>query len=81
MRWGAGLGDAPQFDVFWDGAHVRDNTLAAGRPVTLERIGGGLHYTLNRFVDLRRENGWQLRKAPGERRRSSRVEFSVVLGC
>lgn len=78
--WGAGHGDALQFDIFWDGGHVRNNTIAAGRPVTLDSAGLGLHYTLNRFVDLRLENGWQLRRAPGERSRSSRVEFSVVLG-
>jgi hemolysin activation/secretion protein len=78
--WGAGHDDALQFDVFWDGAHVRNNTIAAGRPVSLDSVGGGLHYTLNRFVDLRLENGWQLRKAPGERRRSSRVSLSVVVG-
>jgi hypothetical protein len=49
-------------------------------PVTLGSVGGGLHYTLNRFIDLRLENGWQLRRAPGEKSRSSRVKFSVVLG-
>ena len=43
-------------------------------------VGEGVHYTLNRFVDFRFENGWQLRKAPGERSRGSRLIFSVVVG-
>lgn len=77
---GKGFGDALQFDVFWDWGHVRNNTIAAGLPVTLDSAGAGLHYTLNRFIDLRLENGWQLRLAPGERRRSSRVIFSAVVG-
>jgi hemolysin activation/secretion protein len=78
--WGGGIGDALQFDVFWDWGHVRNNTIAAGLPVTLDSVGGGLHYTLSRFIDLRLENGWQLRKAPREQRRSSRLIFSVVVG-
>jgi hemolysin activation/secretion protein len=77
---GAGVGDALQFDAFWDGAYVRNNQIAAGPPATLDSVGCGVHYTLSRFIDLRLENGWQLRKAPGQTRRSSRLIFSVVVG-
>jgi hypothetical protein len=46
----------------------------------LMSVGAGLHYTLNRFIDFRFENGWQLRKAPGAQSRGSRLIFSVVVG-
>jgi hemolysin activation/secretion protein len=77
---GTGIGDALQFDAFWDWAHVRNNTIAAGLPVTLDSTGAGFHYTLNRFIDFRLENGWRLRKAPGERKRGSQLLLSVVVG-
>ena len=80
---GARLGDQLQFDTFWDYAYVRDNRLpgVTTPPASqLMSVGAGLHYTLNRFIDFRFENGWQLRKAPGARSRGSRLIFSVVVG-
>jgi hemolysin activation/secretion protein len=75
-------GDALQFDVFWDYGFVRDNRAAPGSPngTTLMSIGCGAHYTLGRFIDFRVENGWQLRKAPGETKHESRLIFSGVIG-
>jgi len=79
---GSSLGDALQFDAFWDFGHVRDNRVPAGGSTgtTLMSVGVGAHYTLNRFVDFRFENGWQLREAPGETSHGSRLIFSVVIG-
>jgi hemolysin activation/secretion protein len=75
-------GDALQFDAFWDYGFVRDNRVAPGAPngATLMSVGGGAHYTLGRFIDFRVENGWQLRRAPGETHHESRLIFSAVVG-
>ncbi len=75
-------GDALQFDGFWDYGFVRDNRVAPAAPngTTLMSAGCGAHYTLGRFIDFRVENGWQLRRAPGETRHESRLIFSAVVG-
>jgi hemolysin activation/secretion protein len=75
-------GDALQFDAFWDYGFVRDNRVPPGAAngTTLISAGIGAHYTLGRFIDLRVENGWQLRRAPGETRHESRLIFSAVVG-
>jgi hemolysin activation/secretion protein len=87
--WGAGAdlatGDALQFDAFWDYGFVRDNRVPPTVPsapsgITLMSVGGGVHYTLGRFIDFRLENGWQLRRAPGESHHESRLIFSAVVG-
>ena len=75
-------GDALQFDAFWDYGFVRDSRVPLGAPngTTLVSAGLGAHYTLGRFIDFRVENGWQLRRAPGETRHESRLIFSAVIG-
>lgn len=79
----ASTGDQLQFDTFFDGAYVRNNQQPGGSTppaAALMSAGIGAHYTLNRFIDFRFENGWQLREAPGQTRRGSRMIFSVVVG-
>jgi hemolysin activation/secretion protein len=76
------VGDALQLDAFWDYGFLRDNRVPPGAPngTTLMSVGCGAHYTLGRFIDFRVENGWQLQRAPDERRTGSQLIFSVVLG-
>ncbi|HTT85718.1 MAG TPA: hypothetical protein VMF67_19750 [Rhizomicrobium sp.] len=61
---------------------MRDNRVPPGAPngTTLMSLGCGAHYTLGRFIDFRVENGWQLRRVPGETRHESRLVFSAVVG-
>jgi hemolysin activation/secretion protein len=76
------VGDALQFDAFWDYGFLRDNRVPPGAPngTTLMSVGCGAHYTLGRFIDFRVENGWQLQRAPNERRTGSQLIFSAVVG-
>jgi hemolysin activation/secretion protein len=75
-------GDALQFDGFFDYGYVRDNRVPLGAPngTSLMSAGCGAHYTLSRFIDFRVENGWQLARAPNEKRTGSQLIFSVVAG-
>jgi hemolysin activation/secretion protein len=80
--FGASTGDQLQGDVFWDYGHVREHKDSAGTPnsETLQSVGAGFHYTLDRFVDLRFEYAWQLRKAPGAKKLGSEPYLSLVIG-
>jgi hemolysin activation/secretion protein len=80
--FGASTGDQLQFDTFWDYGHVRQHKDSAGTPnsQTLESVGAGFHYTLDRFVDLRFEYAWQLRKPPGAKTLGSEPYVSLVIG-
>jgi hemolysin activation/secretion protein len=80
--FGASTGDQLQGDVFWDFGHVREHKGSAGTPnsETLQSVGAGFHYTLDRFVDLRFEYAWQLRKPPGVKKLGSEPYLSLVVG-
>ena len=80
--FGASTGDQLQGDVFWDFGHLREHKGSAGTPnsETLQSVGGGFHYTLDRFVDLRFEYGWQLRKPPGAKTLGGEPYLSMVIG-
>jgi hemolysin activation/secretion protein len=80
--FGTASGDQIQFDAFWDYGHVLEKTSTAGamNNATLASLGAGVHYVLGRFVDIRFEYGWQLRKAPGADARGSEPYLSVVIG-
>ena len=80
--FGASTGDQLQGDVFWDFGHVREHKDSPGSPnsQTLQSAGAGFHYTLDRFVDLRFEYAWQLRKPPGVKRLGSEPYLSLVIG-
>jgi hemolysin activation/secretion protein len=80
--FGASTGDQIQGDVFWDYGHVRDHKDSAGtsNSETLQSVGAGFHYTLSRFVDLRFEYAWQLRKAPGATKHNAEPYLSLVVG-
>ena len=80
--FGTSTGDQLQFDAFWDFGHVREHKDAPSTPnsQTLQSAGAGLHYTLDRFVDLRFEYAWQLRKPPGVKKLGSEPYLSLVIG-
>jgi hemolysin activation/secretion protein len=80
--FGASTGDQLQFDTFWDYGHVRQHKDSAGTPnsQTLASVGTGFHYTVDRFVDLRFEYAWQLRKPPGVKKLGSEPYLSLVVG-
>lgn len=80
--FGASTGDQLQFDAFWDYGHVRQHKDSAGaaNSQTLASVGAGVHYTLDRFVDIRFEYAWQLRTPPGAKKRGSEPYLSVTVG-
>jgi hemolysin activation/secretion protein len=80
--FGTASGDQIQFDAFWDYGHVREKTTTAGaiNGGTLASLGAGLHYVLGRFVDIRFEYGWQLRRAPGTNTRAGVPYLSIAVG-
>jgi hemolysin activation/secretion protein len=80
--FGASTGDQLQFDTFWDYGHVRQHKDSTGTPnsQTLASVGAGFHYTVDRFVDLRFEYAWQLRKPPGAKKLGSEPYVSLVIG-
>lgn len=80
--FGTSTGDQLQFDTFWDYGHVRQHKDSTGTPnsQTLASVGAGFHYTVDRFVDLRFEYAWQLRKPPGAKKRGSEPYVSLVIG-
>ena len=74
--------DKFQADIFWDWGYVTQVKYVEGsdNATTLQSAGGGIHYVVDRFVDLRFEYGWQLRKAPGATNRGGEAYLSAVVG-
>lgn len=73
--------DQLQFDAFWDFAYMRDLKALKGdnQGSAIQSVGGGFQYALDRYFSLRADYGWQLRKPPGAKSRSSQVDISVSL--
>lgn len=76
-----GIGDAVQFLAFWDYANVFDPDTQPGNPshFRLSSVGGGVHYTVDRYLDVAFDYGWQLDTPPGAAGRSSRANFAITL--
>jgi hemolysin activation/secretion protein len=74
--------DEAQFGVFWDYGHVSQVELVPDQvnSAALSSVGVDLHLTLDRYVDLRFDTGWQLRAAPGANDRSVFSDIAITVG-
>ena len=52
---------------------------ANGNLLPSEQLGAGVHYTINRFVDIAFDYGWQLDKLPGAAKRQSRANIAITI--
>jgi hemolysin activation/secretion protein len=79
---GPDLGDALQFDTFWDYAAVSQKSVAAGDPrgAHLESLGVGMRYALGDRLSVRMEYGWQLIRPPGADQLGSFANIVVYVG-
>ena len=76
-----GIGDTMQLLAFWDYANVFDPHTQPKSPdrIQLSSVGAGVHYTINRFVDVAFDYGWQLDKLPGASSRHSRANIAITI--
>jgi len=74
-------GDQLQADIFGDFGYVGQKTPMPGvkDQTYLESVGGGLHYSIGRYLEARFEYGWQLRSAPGASHHTGQALFSVLV--
>jgi hemolysin activation/secretion protein len=61
------FGDRVQLSGFWAYGDVRNVKIPADTPAppNLESAGLGLRFVVGRYLNLRANYGWQLRKLPG----------------
>lgn len=76
------VSDQEQLGVFWDYGHVSQvQTIQPGtNGADLSSVGFDLHATLNRYVDVKFDLGWQLRVVPGGTKRGAFGDVAVVVG-
>lgn len=76
------LTDQAQLLVFWDYASVREHQITPGNPSSfqLSGVGGGIRYTVSRFVDLRADYGHQMLKLPGATKLGQVLHVSMTVG-
>jgi hemolysin activation/secretion protein len=74
--------DQLQFGLFLDYANLWQQRRIPDSPrnAELASIGGNVHYTLGRYLDVEVEVGHQLRRAPFARDRQTRAAVSVTVG-
>lgn len=68
--------------LFSDIGHATSQVLQAGTPpsATLASAGLGFHYTVDRFVVMNADYGWQLSRIPGGTHPGSRGDLSITVG-
>ncbi len=78
----APVSDQMQLGVFWDYGHVHQPEPVAYQTndADLSSTGVNLHATLGRYVDLRVDTGWQLRRAPGAEGRAALADIALTIG-
>jgi hemolysin activation/secretion protein len=74
--------DQAQFGVFWDYGHVSQVEAVPDQvnSAALSSVGVDLHLTLDRYLDVRFDTGWQLRAAPGAHDRSVFSDIAITAG-
>jgi len=82
LHVGGDVGDTDQIGVFWDYGHVSQVRPAPNliNAADLSSVGIDLHVTVDRYVDLRFDIGWQLRDVPGTNRRGAFGDIAVIVG-
>ncbi len=76
------VSDQLQLGVFWDYGHVhqRDPVDNQINDADLASVGLNLHAMLGRYVDLRLDTGWQLRRAPGASGKAALADIALTVG-
>jgi hemolysin activation/secretion protein len=76
------VNDLAQFGAFWDYGHVSQVNRVPDQvnSAALSSTGIDLHLTLDRYVDLRFDVGWQLRAAPGSDGRGTFSDIAITVG-
>jgi len=82
LRGNARIDDQEQFGAFWDYGHVAQVRAIpdAVNEADLSSLGLDLHATLNRYVDVTFDIGWQLRAVPGSDKRGAFGDVAVLVG-
>jgi hemolysin activation/secretion protein len=77
----AAFKDQLQFLGFWDYGASHDHSLLAGEPdeIALSGIGGGIRYSINTYVTLRFDYGFQLLRTGLDNDHGHRSDIGVVV--
>ena len=81
QRLGVPVKDSGQLLVFYDAGFVSNLHTQQSQPrhATLQSAGVGARYSIDRYLDVRCDYGWQLTKAPGATSTGSLASVSVSL--
>jgi hemolysin activation/secretion protein len=73
--------DQLQLLAFWDYGSASNHTLLPGEPdeTTLSSVGGGVRYTINTYLSVRFDYGFQLHSTGFDSDRGSRSDLGIVL--
>ena len=73
--------DQAQLLAFWDYGSVREKQIAPGAPTStqLESVGLGMRYSVQRYLEMRLDYGWQLRRLPGAQIRSQMAQLAITV--
>ena len=80
--FGTDVTDSGQLLAFYDYGRVADEHLQQKSPTRAElsSVGFGARYTLDRYLDIRFDYGWQLERAPGSPHLGNLAILSVTTG-
>jgi hemolysin activation/secretion protein len=80
-KLGLGADDTGQLLVFYDSGFASDVHQQTGQAKSgsLQSVGFGLRYGIDRFVDVRFDYGWQLSRPPGATQVGNLADISVTL--
>ena len=78
----APVADTEQLGLFWDYGHTSQVSPIpnAVNEADLSSLGADLHASLNRYVDLAFDVGWQLRDAPDTDKRGAFSDINLTVG-
>ena len=76
-----GINDQAQLVAFWDYAWLvdPDQVSGASQQASIQGGGVGARYVLDRYLSMRFDVGWQLRRLPGHDERGARGAISITL--
>ena len=76
-----GVNDQAQLVAFWDYAWLTDHDQVSGvsQVASIQGVGVGARYVLDRYLSVRFDYGWQLRPLPGKTERGEKGAVSVTL--
>lgn len=76
-----GVKDQAQLVAFWDYAWLigPDQVSGTSQQAAIQGAGVGTRYVLDRYLSMRFDFGWQLRRLPGKTERGQRGAISITL--